>query len=410
MTLGRLLYIDAVSGVAGDMLLGALIDAGAPLEGILTGLGELDVEGLDVVAARTERQGLAATSVRVLAPPGPVHRDWTAVRQLLDAASLPTRAHTRACETFRRLAQAEGRVHDTPPERVHFHEVGALDALVDVCGVAIALEELEVEQVACSPLPVGRGLVAAAHGVLPLPAPATLELLRGAPVYGVEPDFEFVTPTGAALVAVLAEGAFGPVPELVLEAVGYGAGTAELADRPNVVRVLLGTPTSPGLSAARRPAVLVECTLDDMPGELVADAVSACQAAGALDTWLAPVQMKKGRPGVTLTAVARPEREAAVAEAMLRHTTTLGVRTLRIDRWELDRERHTVSVDGHPVAVKLGRLNGEIVNVAPEHDDVARAAAALGRPAKTVWVQAWSAAERERDRAKSPAGGSDLVE
>jgi pyridinium-3,5-bisthiocarboxylic acid mononucleotide nickel chelatase len=391
----RLLYIDAIAGVAGDMLLGALIAAGAPLEGIRAGLDGLGVDGLEVVTERVERHGLSATAVRVSASEVDVHRDWAAVRELTARASMASRAHARANETFRRLAEAEGRVHGISPERVHFHEVGAIDALVDVCGVAIALEQLGVDHVACSPLPLGRGLISAAHGVLPLPAPATVELLRGAPVYGVETDFEFVTPTGAALVSALAGEQFGSVPDMVIDGVGYGAGTAELADRPNVVRVLLGTPAATARSAARRSAVLVECTLDDIAGELVADAAAACITAGALDTWVAPVQMKKGRPGFVLTAIARPECEHEVSEAMLRHTTTLGVRTSNVSRWELEREWCTVTIDGETVAVKLGRLDGEVVNLAPEHEDVARAAAALGRPAKAVWAQAWSAAERD---------------
>jgi uncharacterized protein (TIGR00299 family) protein len=391
----RLLYVDAIGGVAGDMLLGALLDAGAPLDEVRAGLAGLGVDGLDLAVDATERHGLAAVRVRVLAPPEHVHRDWAAVRALVDRAGLPPRACARATDTFRRLAHAEGRVHRVAPDEVEFHEVGAVDAIADVCGVALALEALDVDRVACSPLPTGRGLVSAAHGILPLPAPATLELLRGAPLHGVDADVELVTPTGAALVAALSEGRFGPVPPMVLETVGYGAGARDLADRPNVVRVLLGTAVADGVQGGRRPAVLVECSLDDLSGELVADAVAACVAAGALDAWVAPVQMKKGRPGVILTAVARPEREPAVAEAMLRHTTTLGVRIVPVLRWELDREHRTVSVDGQPVTVKIGRLAGEVVNVAPEHDDVARAAAALGRPAKAIWAQAWGAAERE---------------
>ncbi len=256
-------------------------------------------------------------------------------------------------------------------------------------------DALGVDRVACSPLPAGHGLVTAQHGVLPLPAPATLQLLRGVPLYGVDLDVELVTPTGAALVAALAAGEFGPLPPIVLEAVGYGAGARDLPDRPNVGRVLLGTATTTAAPADRRPAVLVECTLDDLSGELVADAAAACLSVEALDVWVAPVQMRKGRPGVILTAVARPEHEAAVAETMLRHTSTLGVRIVPVQRWEIAREWHTVAVDGEPVAVKVGRLGAEIVNLAPEHDDVARAAAALGRPAKAVWAQAWAAAERD---------------
>lgn len=388
----RLLYVDAVGGVAGDMLLAALIDAGAPIEDIRAGLDRLGVADLGVEVERAERHGLAAARVRVTATESGAQRDWAAVRAIIDRAGLRPRARRRAHEVFHRLAHAEGRVHDVAPDRVHFHEVGALDALADVCGVALALEALAVDRVACSPLPVARGLVGAAHGVLPLPAPATLELVRGVPLHGVEGDVELVTPTGAALVTALAEHRFGPLPPMRLEQVGYGAGARELPDRPNVVRVLLGT--SPGPDAPpRRAAVLIECTIDDLSGELVADAASACLDAGALDAWLTPVQMKKGRPGVTLTAVARPEHEAGVVAAMVRHGTTLGVRTLPVSRWELEREQRTVDVDGHAIAVKVGLLGDEVVNLAPEHDDVARAAAALGRPAKTVWAQAWAAAE-----------------
>jgi hypothetical protein len=393
---GRLLYIDAVAGVAGDMLLAALLDAGAPVGAVRAGLDRLEIDGLHLTLGRTTRHGLAAAQVRVEAGAERVHRDWAAVRAVLDRAGLPPRAHARAHEAFRRLAHAEARVHGVPPDRVRFHEVGAADALADVCGVALALEALGVGDVSCSPLPAGRGLVMSAHGALPLPAPATLELLRGAPLHGVDTGTELVTPTGAALVATLAEGRFGPLPPLVLDAVGYGAGARDLPDRPNVVRVLLGRPALRD-AGGQRAAVLVECTLDDLPGELVADAVAACVAAGALDTWIVPAQMKKGRPGVVLTAVARPEREAAVAHALLRHTTTLGVRVLPVRRWELDRDWCTVHVDGQPIAVKLGRLNGEVVNIAPEHDDVSRAAAALGRTTKRVWAQAWSAAQSALD-------------
>ncbi len=421
---GRLLYIDAIAGVAGDMLLGALLDAGAPLQDVQAGLDRIGIAGLRIEVAPTTRHGLAAASVRVLAPSErQPSRDWGSVRALIDAGRLPPRAHDRAHETFRRLAHAEAAVHRIAPDRVHFHEVGAIDAIADVCGVALALEALGVDRVVCSPLPVGRGLIAAAHGILPLPAPATLELLRqaGAPLYGVEAEVELVTPTGAALVAALAEG-FGTLPPLNLEAVGCGAGARELPDRPNIVRVLLGDagprasiPAEPsGVDAAalaagvaRRDAVLLECTLDDLSGELVADGVRACMGAGALDAWLTPVQMKKGRPGVVLTAVARPERESAVAQALLCHTSTLGVRVSTVSRWELARERLVVAVDGQAVGVKLGRLGDEVVNVSPEHDDVARVAVTLGRPAKRVWGLALAAALRELELGR-PGPGQGL--
>jgi len=384
----RLLYIDAIAGVAGDMLLGALLDAGASQDAVRDGLRPL---GVDLVVTRTERHGIGAARVEVVAAGEHAHRDWAAVRALVDRAGLPTRAHARAHDAFRRLAEAEGRIHGVAPDEVHFHEVGAIDAIADVCGVALALEDLDIDAVACSPLPAPRGFVRAAHGRLPLPAPATLELLRGAPLHGVDADVELVTPTGAALVAALAS-SYGPLPPMTLESAGYGAGARDTAERPNLVRAITGVAARP---PARRPAVLVACNLDDLSPELVPDAASACTDAGALDVWVAPVQMKKGRPGLVLSAIARPEDEARVAEAMLRSTSTLGVRTSPVERYELEREMRTVTVGGRPVAVKLGRLNGEVVNVAPEHDDVADAAAALGRPVKAVWGAAFTAAQRE---------------
>lgn len=386
--MSRLLYIDAIAGVAGDMLLGALVDAGAAEERIREGLRPL---GADIVVTRTERHGIGCKRVEVVAAHEHAHRDWAAVRALVDAADLPTRAHARAHDAFRRLAEAEGHIHGVPPDEVHFHEVGSIDAIADVCGVALALEELGIDEVACSPLPAPRGFVRSAHGRLPLPAPATLELLRGAPLEGVDVDVELVTPTGAALVAALAA-SYGPLPAMTLGSTGYGAGARDTEERPNVVRAIVGV-TADG--PARRPAVLLACNLDDLPPEIVPDAAQACSDAGALDVWVAPVQMKKGRPGMILSAIARPDREAAVAEAMLRSTSTLGVRTSALHRYELEREMRTVTVDGRPVGVKLGRLHGEIVNIAPEHDDVARAAESLGRPVKAVWGAAWAAAQRE---------------
>jgi hypothetical protein len=291
-----------------------------------------------------------------------------------------------AQEAFRRLAHAEGRIHAIDPEQVHFHEVGAVDAIGEVCGVALALHDLDVDRVVCSPLPVGRGFVEAAHGRLPLPAPATLALLDGAPVHGVDIALELVTPTGAALVAAIAD-EYGPIPAMTLAGTGYGAGTRDLDAVPNVVRVMVGT-------EARRSArvSLIEANLDDLLPELAPDAAAACFAAGALDVWTAPVQMKRGRPGFIISALARPEDERAVADAMLRETSTLGVRIARYDRIELERESRTVEVGGEPVRVKVGKLGGKIVNLAPEHADCERAARILGEPVKTVWALALAAA------------------
>jgi uncharacterized protein (TIGR00299 family) protein len=389
----RLAYVDAVAGVAGDMLLGALLDAGADPEYVRSGLAALALDGLALENEATSRHGIAARRVSVVAAPEhDVHRNWADVRDLLDGAALPPRALERAHAVFAALARAEGRVHDVAPENVHFHEVGALDAIGDVCGIVLALEELDIDELACSPLPAPRGLIDAAHGRLPLPAPATLELLRGAPLYGVDVSVELVTPTGAAVVAALAV-EFGPLPAMHLQTVGYGAGTRDLQELPNVVRVLVGERDRPaGGDGVREDVMLIETNLDDLSPELVPDAAERCFAAGALDVWVSPAQMKKGRPGIVFSALARPADERAVAEAILRETTTLGVRVSPARRWELAREWISVEVDGEAIRVKLGFLDGQAVNAAPEHDDCLAAARRTGRPVKELWGAALAAA------------------
>jgi uncharacterized protein (TIGR00299 family) protein len=282
-------------------------------------------------------------------------------------------------------------VHDVAAETVRFHEVGALDAIGDVCGIVLALEDLDIDELACSPLPAPRGLIDAAHGRLPLPAPATLELLRGAPLYGVDVSVELVTPTGAAVVAALAV-EFGPLPAMHLQTVGYGAGTRDLEELPNVVRVLVGQRDRlAGGDGVREDVMLIETNLDDLSPELVPDAAERCFAAGALDVWVSPAQMKKGRPGIVFSALARPADERAVAEAILRETTTLGVRVSPARRWELAREWISVEVDGETIRVKLGFLDGQAINAAPEHDDCLAAARRTGRPVKELWGAALAA-------------------
>jgi pyridinium-3,5-bisthiocarboxylic acid mononucleotide nickel chelatase len=386
-----LLYIDCIGGVAGDMLLGALVHAGADADRIREGVGSLGVEPVGLDLTSSERHGIQALRVEVTQPEKTASRTWADVRALIAAAGLPERAAERAQLAFRKLAEAEGRVHGVAPEEVYFHEVGALDAITEICGVALALEQLGVERVVSSPLPLARGFVPAAHGRLPLPAPATLELLRGAPVYGLELDVELVTPTGAALVRALAD-SFGTLPPMRPELIGYGAGARDAREIPNLVRVVLGEPVSPGSAGT---VVLMEANLDDLSPELVPDAIDACFGAGALDVWTTPVNMKKGRPGIVLSALARPGAQRPVVDAIVRGTSTLGVRTSLLERWELEREQRTIEVAGCPVKVKVGLLDGEIVNVAPEHDDCAAVARPTGRSVKAVWSEAFAAAQRE---------------
>ena len=382
-------YLDCVGGLAGDMLIAALLDAGAP-EPALRELPErLGLSGLELVTERVERHGIGALHFDVRTPQEDHHhRSWRSIREQLSGAELDEQVRDRAIAVFARLAEAEGGVHGVPPDEIHFHELGSVDTLVDVVGAVALLDSLQVDTLACSPLPLGRGVIEAAHGRLPLPAPATLALLAGAPVFGVAVDAELVTPTGAALASTLAD-AWGEIPAMTLERVGNGAGTAQLEDRANLVRVLLGQPTATPMT---REVVLVETNLDDITPELIPDAIARCLASGALDVWTSPVAMKKGRPGFILSAIARPEAEADVVRALLEETTALGVRVARLRRYELDREERTVEVRGRPVRVKLGRLDGRIVNVAPEHDDCASLAASLGVPVKSVWLAVLAAA------------------
>jgi uncharacterized protein (TIGR00299 family) protein len=382
-------YLDCIGGLAGDMLLAALIDAGASHQRLDEVVTLLELPRVEIQIARVERHGIGALHVDVHAHDNEHDRPYAEIREIIGRAALPERVSERSLETFRRLAEVEGAIHGLPPEDVRFHEIGGVDALVDVCGAMMLLDDLGIEHIGCSPLPYSRGLVDAAHGTLPVPAPATLALLAGAPFVGVETEAELVTPTGAAIAATIVD-SWGMLPPLVLERVGYGAARRELADRPNLLRVVLGAKDH---ADPRGRVSLMEANIDDLNPELVPDAVERCVAAGALDVWTMPALMKKGRPGIVLSALARPGDEAAVARAMLEETSTLGVRLSRLHRYELEREERIVEVDGGAVRVKIGWLDGRVVNVAPEHDDCAALARASGRSVKSVWAAALAAAQ-----------------
>ena len=383
----RVAYLDCVAGLAGDMLLAALVDAGAELETLRSVPTALGIEGVEIDVERVERQGISALHLRIDAPDDRDHRRYADIRELVERSTLSERARGASLDAFRRLAEVEGGIHGVRPEDVHFHELGSLDTLVDICGAFVLLEELGVERVVSSPLPVARGLVDAAHGVLPLPAPATLGLLEGAELIGVEGEAELVTPTGAAIAATAVD-AWGALPPLTLERVGYGAGTKDFGDRPNVVRVVLGSESRP-----LAPVVVLETNLDDLSPELVPDAIDRCFEAGALDVWTVPVQMKKGRPGFVLSVLARPDAQAAIARALLEETSALGVRVSRLERYELDRAERVVEVAGGSVRIKVGLLDGRVVNIAPEHDDCAAVAKASGRSVKSIWAEALARAQ-----------------
>jgi len=388
--LSRVAYLDCIGGLAGDMLVAALLDAGADVDVLRRVSSQLGLRDVEIVVEEVERGGLRALHVRVSSGTQPPRRSWREIRSVVLDADLAGDVRTRALAVLTRLAEAEARVHGVAPEDVHFHELAAVDTLIDVCGAVSLLSDLQIEKVVCSPLPIARGFITGAHGLLPLPAPATAELLRGVSVVGVEQEGETVTPTGAALASVLAQ-SFGPLPPLVVESVGYGAGSNDPPDRPNVVRVLLSTPHE---ISSNGEVSLLETNVDDMSPELVPDTVERCFDAGALDVWTVPAQMKKGRPGLVMSALVRPSRESSVARVLLEETSAIGIRVSRLRRYELEREERKVIVEGGTVRIKIARLDGGVVNVAPEHDDCAEIAKATGRSVKAIWIAALSAAEK----------------
>jgi uncharacterized protein (TIGR00299 family) protein len=384
----RLAYLDPVGGLAGDMMLAALLDAGAPRAALEDTVGALGLRDVVLQTRSVAPSGIVATHLDVTTSEGR-GRTARAMRAAVERSALPEFVRSRSLDALDRLIAAEATVHGADPASVVLHELGGDDTLVDICGAFALLEALGVERVVCAPLPMGRGTVEGDHGPLPVPAPATFEILRGVPVVGVPTPGELVTPTGAAI-AVTAADAFGELPAMTIDAVGAGAGTRDHPDRPNILRVVLGDATEPRNDLPE--VVVLEANVDDLVPELVPDVIEACLRAGAIDAWSVAIGMKKGRPGFLLGLLGRPEDEPRLAETLLRHSSTLGVRVRRHARYELDRAIREVRVDGHPIRVKIGLLEGRVVNVAPEHDDCVAVASVTGRPVKQVWAEALAAA------------------
>jgi uncharacterized protein (TIGR00299 family) protein len=380
----KALYFDCISGASGDMVLGALIDAGADVTRVREELSSLRISSWELEVHEVTRGSIRATRCEVIVADDGVERNYSDVIDLLAGGDLSAPVEERARRAFDALAHAEARVHRVPLEQVHFHEVGALDTIVDIVGSAAAMESLAPDEVITSPIPTGRGFVDSAGGTLPLPAPAVTEILRGATLYE-RGDTELVTPTGAALLAAFTD-RFDAMPPLELEATGYGAGRHDTGREPNVLRVLVGRVVE--LALAAPPAVLIETNLDDMSPELLPHVIDRLLAAGAQDAWLTSIVMKKGRPAFTLSVLAGKAEIDRVLDVVYRETTTLGVRVREVAKDELAREWIEVSVSGQPVRVKVGRRSGEIVTLAPEHDDAARAARATGFALKDVYAEA----------------------
>jgi uncharacterized protein (TIGR00299 family) protein len=387
----RLGWVDATGGVAGDMLLAACLDAGADLEVVQASLDRLDL-GISVTTKSALRGGLAATQVTVSAPDSASHRRLPDVLDLL--RRLDEEAAARAGEVFHTLARAEAHVHRTSVEDVHFHEVGALDAIADVVGVVVALASLRIDRLVSSPIALGGGHATGAHGPIPLPGPAVLELLRArnAAAFGGPVDVELATPTGVALLTTLAD-EFASMPLMQPERIGAGAGSRDLPGHANLTRLVIGVATASSRPDAE-PAVLLETNVDDLDPRAWPAVLSALLAAGASDAWLTPILMKKGRPAHTLCVLAEPGRVDDLERIVFEHTSTIGLRRIVANKVALPRETIVVDVLGAPIRVKVARHDGRVVNVTAEYDDVAALAAERGLPVADLLRQAQRAAER----------------
>jgi pyridinium-3,5-bisthiocarboxylic acid mononucleotide nickel chelatase len=389
-------WIDCNAGASGDMLLGAFLDAGADLAAVNAAVAAVDAS-LSIAVEPTSRHRLAATKASVLVN-GEVHREhdhhhgpsraWRDVRALVSAAGLDEAVRERALDVFWRLARAEATAHGVDPDDVHFHEVGALDAIADIVGVAAAVHSLGLSRIVVSPVVLGGGpQVRGSHGGIPVPGPAVLSVLSeaGAPVSGGTAPYEMTTPTGAALLASLAS-EYGALPPMRISRTGVGAGGRDPVEIPNVLRVVIGS-----AEVAESNDLVYETNVDDLDPRVWPQVLARLLDAGASDAWLTPILMKKGRPAYTLSVLTRPAHAAAVRQAVFGETSAIGLREVRVVKHAAAREFRTVLVDGQRIAVKIASYDGRVVNVQPEYDDVAAAAEALGRPVKAVLAAAVAA-------------------
>lgn len=385
------LYLDTFAGISGDMCLGLLIDLGVDPARLEADLRSLPIDGWQLQVRSEQRHGLGGTRVEVVVGGQQPHRTWRGIDELLTASPLPPAISDRARRIFRRLGEAEAYVHRVALDAVHFHEVGAVDAIVDVVGTAIGLHRLGIDEIVCAPLPMSHGLTRGSHGTLPLPAPATLELLQGAPVRDAGCDRELVTPTGAAIASTLAR--FGGMPEMTVERVGYGVGGWELSDRPNLLRGILGQ-TGAASGLVQDWVTVIETHIDDSLPEVLGTLLERLFEAGALDAAFTPRQMKKNRPGVTLTVIAPPAMADHLAKLVLRESSAIGVRLHDTRRLKLRREICSVDTPLGPAEVKLIFEGEVLLRVAPEHAACASLANRSGRPLAEVYRLVTTAAAR----------------
>ena len=388
----KLAYFDCFSGISGDMTLGALVDAGCDLALLRSGLQGLQIPNWTIAAEKVWKNGMSATLVRVTTEGQTKHRSLSAILEIFDKSQLSNSVRKNAAAIFHRLGEAEASVHDVPLEKIHFHEVGALDAIVDIVGACIGCEALGIQKFVCSPLNVGGGTAKMAHGILPVPAPATAKLLQGQPTYSNGVQRELVTPTGAAIVATLCD-TFGPQPAMNVSAIGYGAGSADLEGQPNVLRIMIGEAAEKVVPGFDEEISVIEANLDDMNPQIYGYFQEKALAAGALDVYTTPVHMKKNRPGTLLTLLCKPQDANALMSLIFAETTTFGARTYSAQRRTLPRETVNVHTQYGDVRIKLSRVNGHIQHVAPEFEDCRKLAVEKNVPLQRVISDALRAYE-----------------
>ena len=383
----RKAWFHCFSGIAGDMAFGALVDTGADHKEIVSMLNKLELPDWKINFEKVLRCGQSGTKVNVITNETKTHRTASEITDLIKKAELPERVTKRALDTFEILAVAEGQLHDMYPADVHFHEVGAIDSIIDIVGTCAALEILSVDEVWSSPVTTGIGTTQAAHGEIPIPAPATVKLLQGAPVQGSNIPFELTTPTGAALLAAMTVG-WGQMPSMKIETTGFGAGERDLDGQPNLTQVVIGETvetTKPG-----QPVSLLEVNVDDATGETLAHAIACCLEEGAHDAWITPIVMKKGRPAHTVSVLCSEEQIEKISKVLTSETGSLGVRSQTLHRWPAARDFQTVEIEGHIIGVKVTSGRAKI-----EHDDAVRAAQALGVPLREILSRAEEAWRHE---------------
>jgi len=386
----RIAYFDCISGISGDMILGALLDLGLPLDGLIQELSALGISGYELKINKVFKNGFQATKCDVIVSDETHERHFSDIQDIIINSRLSEKIQQRALGVFRRLAEVEAGIHGVVVDEVHLHEVGGLDTIIDVAGTLIGLDLLGIERVIGSPLPMGRGTIRGAHGLIPLPAPATLGLLKGAPIVGIDYDFEFVTPTGAALLTSIAE-SFGVIPAMTLTSIGYGAGGRDLPI-PNLLRIILGESQSQGQSTLET-LVMIETNLDDLNPQVYGHVMEILFEHSALDVTLTPVQMKKNRPGVLISILCRPMDAQVLEQILFSETSTIGIRRHFIERHALARSFSKVETPYGQVAVKIVQVAEGITRASPEYEDCRRLSTSSGIPLWDIYRAALAAAE-----------------